>query len=382
MKSILILLHCGSNTGYAIGPLERTFFQMGLDLCDQDVRRVHFSYPSMANGRSPTLPSEFNQYAVINSNSAAQKDLSVAEQYLRNHGIDTIFGFDQAVHRPMYARFRRAGVRHFISYWGAPMSSMNPLPIRLVKSLGVMLRPDGPDHYIFESNGMAELAVKGRGIPRRRVSVVPQGVDIERYKPNAADTRYVFERMRIPEQRKVFFYSGHMEPRKGIAVIMSAANVLSKRRSRDDWHVLLCGNRGEESAQYEKMLSDDAREHVTFGGYRDDLPLLQRGCCAGLLATSGWDSFPRSGLEAQSSGLPLIVSNLIGVRELVEDRISGVVFESGNAVALASEMERMMDDLEWRDRLGRQARARIEAKFTLAKQLSQLTEVVRQISAA
>jgi len=60
-----------------------------------------------------------------------------------------------------------------------------------------------------------------------------------------------------------------------------------------------------------------------FGGYRSDLDLLQRGCYAGVIASTGWDSFARSGLEMQASGLPVLVSDLRGLREVMEHDVSG-----------------------------------------------------------
>ncbi|MBW4052372.1 MAG: glycosyltransferase family 4 protein [Proteobacteria bacterium] len=377
MKSILVLLHCGSNTGYAIGPLERTFFDMARALCNQDVTRIHFAYPSMANGPSPTLPPDFKQYALVDSRSTDPEHWKKAEHYICDHDIDTIFGFDQPVARPIYRYFRRAGVKNFISYWGAPMSSMNNLAVRLVKRFGVTLRLSGPNHYIFESQGMAELAIKGRGVPRGRCAVVPLGIDCDRYRPDPVDAQYAYDCFGIPERRRIFFYSGHMEPRKGVAVIMTAANCLSESRKADDWHILLCGNKGGESRPYEQMLKEGASAHVTFAGYRSDLEVLCRSCYAALIMSTGWDSFPRSGLEVQASGLPLIVSDLRGIRESVRDGFTGLIVKAGDGQALAGAMNRLLDDRDWRDQLSRQARARIEAEYTIDKQLSTLTDVVR-----
>jgi glycosyltransferase involved in cell wall biosynthesis len=382
MKSILVLLHCESNTGYAIGPLERTFFDMALASCANDVNRVHFAYPSMRNGPSPTLPEDFRQYTIIDTKSLDAAHWNTAETYLYDHDIDTILGFDQPVHLPIYLNFRRAGVKCFMSYWGAPMSSLNAWPVRLLKQIEVLCRPSGPDHYIFESNGMAELAVKGRGIPRRRTSVVHLGVDVERFKPDVADAQYVYEAIGIPRERRVFYYSGHMEERKGVAVIMRAANYLADRRQIKDWHILLCGNKGEESRPHEALLTEGARAHVTFGGYRSDTHRLQRGCYAALIASTGWDSFPRSGLEMQASGLPIVVSNLIGLREVVEDDVSGYLVEPGDSVALASAMERLLNDPMTRNRLSKQARNRVMKKFTLERQLDELVSEVGRVAGA
>jgi glycosyltransferase involved in cell wall biosynthesis len=379
MKSILILLHCESNTGYAIGPLERIFYEMAVEVCDGIRSRIHFAYPSMRKGPSPTLPDDFGQYVVIDTRSVDAEHWAAVAQYIRQHDIDTIFGFDQPAFLPIHRQFRRAGVKHFISYWGAPMSSMNNWAVRLLKRMEVGLRSSGPDHYIFESKGMAELAIKGRGIPARRVSVVPLGIDSDRFRPDPDNARYVYELMGIPKQRRIFFYSGHMEPRKGVAVIMRAANSLSQSRERDDWHILLCGNKGDESREYEQMLTDQARTRVTFGGYRSDLESLCHGCYAALIMSTGWDSFPRSGLEVQASGLPLIVSDLRGINESVRDGVTGLILKAGDAAGLANAMNRLLDDPVWRDRLSLQARSRIESEFTLQKQLSALVDVVRTV---
>lgn len=379
MKSILILLHCESNVGYAIAPLEKTFYDMATRLCDHDLSRIHFAYPSMTRGPSPTLPVDFKQYTIIDAKRADAEHGLAAERYIREHDIDTLFGFDQPVHLSIYKYFRRGGVRHFISYWGAPMSSINNRVIRCLKRMEVYLRVSGPDHYIFESNGMGEFAIRGRGIPPRRVSIVPLGIDSERYKPQSMEDSTIYERIGIPKHRRIFFYSGHMEPRKGVAVIMRAANRLSETRGKDDWHVVLCGNKGDESRQYEEMLSAQARSQVTFAGYRSDLEILCRGCYAAMIVSTGWDSFPRTSLEVQSCGLPLIVSDLKGISESVEDGVTGLVVKAGDADALASAMRRLLDHREWRDQLSRQARLRIEAKFTSGRQLSALTDVVRRV---
>jgi glycosyltransferase involved in cell wall biosynthesis len=379
MKSILILLHCESNTGYAIGPLEATFFQMALALCQQDRSRIHFGYPSMKKGPSDTLPSDFNQYVIVDTkNSSTQHGLEV-QRYIEQHSIDTVFGFDQPVTLPIYKYLRRAGVRHFISYWGAPMSSIFGRFKRTLKQVELMLRTAGPDHYVFESMGMADMAVLGRGIRRANTSVVYLGVDTERFRPSAADAGYAYEHLGIPPQRRIFFYAGHMESRKGVAVIMRAANALAEQRTQDDWQVALFGNQPGEETRYVNMLSAKARQHVMFGGYRRDLERIQRSCYAAMIASTGWDSFPRTGIEMQASGLPLLASSLPGLRESVEQDFSGYLFPPDDHIALKRLMERLLDDSALRDKISRQARERAEQKFSLDAQLHNLIQTVRAV---
>jgi glycosyltransferase involved in cell wall biosynthesis len=380
MKSILILLHSESNTGYAIGPLEATFFRMAMALCDQDRSRIHFAYPSMARGPSESLPADFAQYVVIDAATSNREECERAERYIRQHHIDTIFGFDQPVSRPIYPFFRKGGVKTFISYWGAPMSSIFGVVKRTLKRLEVALRRHGPDHYIFESHGMADTAVLGRGIPRHRTTVIHLGVDTHRFHPDARDSGYVYEHLDIPGHRRVFFYAGHFEPRKGVAVIMRAANRLARQRPADDWHIALFGNQPGEEAPYAALLTPEARSRVTFGGYRPDLQLIQRGCYAAIIASTGWDSFPRSAMEMQASGLPLLASSLPGLRESVAEGESGFLFAPGDDEALSTQMKALLEDLPRRESLSLGARARVEREFSLDAQLQRLIATVARHS--
>jgi glycosyltransferase involved in cell wall biosynthesis len=372
----MVLLHAESNTGYAISPLEKTFFLMALELCDQDASRVHFAYPSIRKGGTTTLPRTFGQIAVIDANSSDPKHMAAAAEYVHAHGIELVFGFDQPVRRPIYSYLRRAGVRTFVSYWGAPISSLSWGVKLLLKRIDVALSRHGPDHFIFESEDMRKTAVNGRGIAKSRTAVVPLGVDTAKFRPSQEDQGYIYQTIGIPRSRKIFFYSGHMEPRKGVAVIMRAANLMAARRAAKDWHVVLFGNQPREEDPYLAMLSAEARSHVTFGGYRDDIPLLHRGCYAGIIASTGWDSLTYSAIEIQSSGLPLIASNLAGLRETVDDSC-GFTFKPDSEQELFEKMSALLENVLHRETLASSARQRVLQRYSQESQLMSLVEVVR-----
>lgn len=378
MRSLLVLFHVESNTGYAIGRLESIFFEMARQLCSGDLRRIHFSYPSMAKGRPQTLPANFDNYTVIDPLDASTDSARRVKDYLRTHDIDTVFGFDQPVSRPLYGHLRAGGVRHFISYWGAPMSSVFRPFKRLLKRIEVSFKRSGPDYYIFESQGMAETATHGRGIPARKVAVVYLGVDSDTFRPDARDHQVVFDTFGIPSGRRVFFYSGHMESRKGVQVIVDAARHLAEHRRSDDWHIVLVGNKNSEAEIYQQSIrGHKASSHVTFGGYHNNIEQLHRGCYAGIIASTGWDSLTCSSMEMQSSGLPLLLSDLTGLREAIAPDESGLLFTVGNPTSLAQAMIRLLDDTTLRDRLSAGARSRITRSFTLRHQTENLVSAVR-----
>lgn len=228
---------------------------------------------------------------------------------------------------------------------------------------------------------MADTAVLGRGVPKHRVSVVPLGVNTELYCPNKKDADYVYHAFSIPLTRKVFVFSGHMEPRKGVHIILRAAKALLHQHQRSDWHILLLGTLGPDRDRLlAEIRGDPAFWHVTFGGYRDDIPQIHRGCFAGIIASTGWDSLTMSSMEMQSSGLPLLVSDLPGLREAISDGETGFLFPAGDHDALAVQMATLLDGCEIRNTLSNNARARIRQHFSREAQVANLVSLVRTVA--
>jgi len=380
INSILVFFHVGSNTGYAIEPLEQTFFNMAKMLVN-DESNIHFAYTNMDKGHPRILPEHFKNVITFDYDDSSSDSLTSIYEYIKENGINVAFGFDQSVvNLPSYRSIRKAGVRCFISYYGAPMSSINSGMKLWLKKLQVKLIRCKPDHYIYESYAMAETAVFGRGLSQKDVSVVHTGVDTEKYCPAISETFYAHEKFGIPKNRNIIFYSGHMERRKGVHVIVKAAVELAVNRKREDIHFVITGNKnGEEKAFDEIYRGTTAENYITFGGYCDDLTKIIPSCHIGTIASVGWDSFPRSALEMGACGLPLLVSNLQGIPEAIEIGKTGFVFEPGNSEELAEKIEYFIDNPEIREQFSKNARARILEGFTLKDNEENLVKVVRDV---
>lgn len=374
---ILIFFHCRSNTGYAIGRLETAFFEMAQRLT-LDTDKIHLGYSSLSGGRPTFVEKHFENIIEFDSADSSRKNLDAIHNYIRENKIDLAFGFDQPVWRPAYPVMRKAGIRIFVSYWGAPMSSINSGVKLLLKRIEVKLARNKPDHFIFESKAMADAAVYGRGIDSHCVSVIPTGVDTEKFKPVPDNYNYPYQIFQIPENRKIIFYSGHMEERKGVHVIIEAANELIRVRNRNDVHFLFLGNTDEQEKRFAPMyFGTEAEQHITFGGYRDDLNKILPSCYVGVIASTGWDSFPMSSLEMASSGLPMVASNLQGIGEGIDNGKTGYLIEPGDHLGLADRIEQLLDDSELQKGMGRAAREWILEKFSRDRQIENLTATLR-----
>jgi len=379
INAILLTLHVGPDAGYAIDSLLAIFIRMAERLVD-DKRNVHVAFPNMIGLERCEAISGVENIVEFDPATRDPVELEMIKTYIRKNGIDVVFGFDQPVQQISCQHMRRAGVRRIVSYQGAPMSSLNSGLKLFLKRLEVMLTFGSPDHYIFESEAMAETAYKGRGVPVARTSVVHLGVNERRFRPADGPSNYVYDALDIPRNRKIIYYSGHMEERKGVAVLVNAAKYLYENYGRRDFHFLILGNRDGEERKYLDMLNGTgSREHVTFGGYRQDVEKILPCCYLGTIASTGWDSFTMSSLEIASCGLPLLVSRLQGLVETIDDGKTGYTFTRGDHAELASLIGRLLDDPEQRDRMGARARQRVLEGYTKEQQIELLVDVMKRV---
>ncbi len=375
MAGIIFLMHSESNTGYAIEKLEKIFYRASIDAgFDRD--EVFFAYPSIKRGRPEWMPHDNNNFACFNYRKFSTGDARVFKKYLEDNSVKFVFAFDLQPSNSVNPLLRSAGVQRSLSYWGAPMGSMSR-PLKLVlKKLEVMLRRSGPDYYIFESEAMRELAIGGRGIPKKKTIIIPTGVDIGRFKPGCASQDFARECYNIPENRKIFCYSGHMEERKGVHVIVKAMESLVLGHQRKDIHFLALGNKHGEEKRFYDMAPKEVFKYITFGGYRDDIEEIFDSSYAGIIASSGWDSWPMSVIEMGASGLPLIVSRLQGLLEFVDDDENGYGFEPGNSMQLSEKMALLADCPEKASMMGVNNRKKVVDLYSDVAQQTKLADVI------
>lgn len=374
----IVFSRFGSKVGYAIAPLERLFFDVLTELGGGDPSNVHFAYPSLAQGAPTSLPPE----SALNVTQLDFRDCSARERdrisdYVRRHAIRFALFVDARPTSPLYRELRRAGVLRLLAYWGAPISSPKPWWKLWIKRTLLRLSPSKLDALIFESKAMARLALSGRGVPPAMIHLVPLGVDTQLFTPAKAQPPH--GRFGFPADRKIVFYAGHLEHRKGVHVLIEAAIELLHRRQRRDVCFLICGNRPGEEEPLRRMYQGLGLDQlIVFGGYRNDLPEVIPGCFCGVIPSVGWDSFPRTSLEMAASGLPIVASRLDGIPESVIHGQTGLLFQPGNAAELAECLTRLLDAPLFAAELGRRGRRRCEEQFSLAIQRRRLASVIRE----
>ncbi|MDQ7815005.1 MAG: glycosyltransferase family 4 protein [Patescibacteria group bacterium] len=210
-----------------------------------------------------------------------------------------------------------------------------------------------------------------------RLHELPFGVDEERFTPIddvlRAECR---ERFGIPENFKVVSFVGGMDrPHafKGVDVLLKAFAELPQ-----DTFCLLCGE-GELRSGYEKLAHEiGVSERVKFVGRVEepDLPDVYRaGDVFAFPSTSGAEAFGLVAVEAQACGIPVVASDLPGVRTVVEDKVTGFLSPPGDAQELAAHLRLLLENPGMRDEMGKAARQKVLEKFTWKRHIDGLVEV-------
>jgi glycosyltransferase involved in cell wall biosynthesis len=212
------------------------------------------------------------------------------------------------------------------------------------------------DEVLVPSKFVARLLHK-RGLRNRKLLILDRWVDVDRFHPRKRTPRF-WKKFGIEDEDAIvkFIYVGRIGVEKNLQLVADA--YLALRRTHTDCHLFIVGD-GPYREDLEKRL---AGAPVTFTGFLEQDELCSAIASADVkVFPSTTDTWGNAPLEAQASGVPVIVSAVGGPAELMLDGVTGLKVSGHDAGELRDAMAALMvPDL--RLRLGRQARTFAEAR--------------------
>ncbi|EMG37532.1 glycosyltransferase [Desulfocurvibacter africanus PCS] len=175
--------------------------------------------------------------------------------------------------------------------------------------------------------------------------------------------------------------AGRFSHYKGFEVLVRAAGLLPERV-----RVVIAGD-GPLRRDLLRLAQElGVEDRVSMPGSLPEAQLhaLMAGCdCFCLPSVARSEAFGLVLAEAMRFGRPLIASRLTGsgMGVLNEEGVTGLAFEPGDALALASAVRRLMDDACLRESLGRAGRERFETRLHIAPVSARMTELYRELTA-
>lgn len=229
--------------------------------------------------------------------------------------------------------------------------------------------------FIVHTQSYAQTSAALRGRP---LAIIPSSVDLNRFRPGPDDPA-LRARLGLGGKRVIAF-TGRLVPHKGIDGLLRALP-----RLPPDVTLLVIG-RGPRLAQLEagsRRLRVEDRVRFCADVSDDDLPAYLR--LAELFVFPSQNRLEGFGLavaEAMAVGLPVVIADMPGVREVIEPGREGVLVEPLLVDDLARKIEDLLDDAPRRQQMGAAARARAEARYAVGTVVDQLLSVYRSLTEA
>jgi glycosyltransferase involved in cell wall biosynthesis len=218
------------------------------------------------------------------------------------------------------------------------------------------------DAFVALNSSVAQSLNGDWHVPEYRICRIPNGVEVPR-DPNDKATRGSYRRrLDLPPVGPLIMCVGSLRAVKNHKLAIRATERLVRLGSGA--RLVLVGD-GPLRPELERLVSDNhLNQHVEFVGRVKNVRDYLYAADAFVLPSSS-EGLSNALLEAMAVGLPCVVSNVPGNREVVKHGANGVLFDSGNVDALADALSGLLSDAEHAASLGHQARETIAGEYSL-----------------
>lgn len=204
-----------------------------------------------------------------------------------------------------------------------------------------------------------------------RIATIPCGVDTDAFKPGSR--RAAKTALGLPHSRPVVLHLGRLVPRKGAANVVRAIGVLRRRFGVEATLLIVGGETDEPDPEatpeigrlIEVARTEGVTDLVQFGGRKRHEVLGECYAAADVFATTPWyEPFGITPLEAMACAVPVVGSNVGGLKHTIADGETGFLVPPEDADALALRLLVVLKDQELARTLGANGRKRVLESFT------------------
>jgi len=202
-------------------------------------------------------------------------------------------------------------------------------------------------------------------LKKSKIQVVHNGIPYDEFLLELPQAK---RKVGLPEDRLIVGMVGRVNPHKGQAFFLEIAERIVQKKLKV--HFILVG---DPFSGYESILEDlkqkivdkNLKDHVSYLGYRTDVPDLMKAMDIFVLPSIFQDPFPTVVLEAMAAALPVVATDSGGSVEMVIDGETGFLIPVGNVELAAEVLEKLIINPELRLEFGKAGRKRVLAEYSL-----------------
>jgi glycosyltransferase involved in cell wall biosynthesis len=207
------------------------------------------------------------------------------------------------------------------------------------------------------------------GVPIEKLAVIPNGVDVDKYRPGTSTLKSRWENKRL------FVYQGRISAEKNVEALLKAW----KQSDLGDSCKLLIVGDGALSSSLMPFYGED--DGIIWWGFEADeqrrIEILQAADV--FILPSLLEGLSLSLLEAMSCGVACVATDAGADGEVLEDGAGVVLNTHGVMSQLNTLLPQFRDHPEWTTLLGAKARARVLERYTLSNNITQLESLYAEI---
>ena len=219
--------------------------------------------------------------------------------------------------------------------------------------------------YIFQNSDDKSEFINSKIITEQQVCFIKgSGVDL---------TQFVYrDESEIDCTKIKCVFTGRMVEDKGILVIFEAANLLRKEYE-DKIQFILCGDLSENPKALKKEQIEDYCDgsYIQWLGFKENIKEILHLCHIMIFPSFYMEGLPKSVIDAEAIGLPVITTDWVGCRDTVIDGYNGFIIPPKNSKILAEKIKILINDSELRKSMGKNSRIYAEEYFSIENVIEQ-----------
>jgi glycosyltransferase involved in cell wall biosynthesis len=218
------------------------------------------------------------------------------------------------------------------------------------------------------------------GVDPAKLSLEPNGVDIERFAPAPRPDRGALRTaLGLAPDVPLAGYVGRLSQEKGPEVFLRAALPLAERLPQA--RMVLVGDGPMRGSLQHQIAQFGLQDRVFLAGEYDDMPAIY-GELDVLVMSSHSEAMPLALLEGMSSALPVVATGVGGVPDMVEHGLSGWLVGDGDFEDMGRRCATLLENAEMRRSFGQRGRQRAMTQFGLADSTDRVAQLMTRLVTA
>lgn len=230
------------------------------------------------------------------------------------------------------------------------------------------------DLVFMVSDTMREL-IEPHGVDPQKLIWVRNAIDSNYFKRGGSNGE-IRRQLGIGEDRTVVGAVGRLNGEKDYPNLLRAAKILLEKRP--EMHFIIAG-KGELEPELKQLASTlGIASQVTFLGHFHDVRKVFDAMDLYVLSSTR-EGLPNTVLEAMAMGVPIVSTDVDGVKEAVTDGVEALLVPAEDSAKLAGGIAKVLDSPELSARLAATARHRVETDFSFAYRTRKMEQFYRQL---